>query len=419
MMGAVTGAAGAIQPLPAGKLVCAVVLLFFKPEKNCFHMRLFKISTLFFAAVCAFSSHAETLIPKPPTLNASAWILVDAESGAVLAEHNADERLPPASMTKMMTSYIAVHEITEGNVTEDTQVPISVNAWKKGGSKMWVREGTEVRMMDLLRGIIVQSGNDASIAVAEYFAGSEQAFAGWMNQYAQNFGMTSTHFENATGWPAEGHLSTARDLSKLALHIIKDHPEYYSLYAEKYFEYNDIRQPNRNQLLWRDASVDGLKTGHTEEAGYCLTASAKRDNTRLISVVMGTSSEAARTQETQKLLAYGFRYYETHKVYSAGETLSTEEVWLGKTDKVTLTLADDLYLTLPRGSIDELQADLVTPDYPEAPINAGDAIGTLSIRIGEDVLAERPLVAAQSVEEAGFFGRLIGGIKLFFIRLFG
>ncbi len=381
-------------------------------------MRLFKISCLFFAAVFSFSSHAETMIPKPPSLNASAWILVDAESGAVLAEHNSDERLPPASMTKMMTSYIAVHEIMEGKVSEDTMVPISVNAWKKGGSKMWVREGTEVPLIDLLRGIIVQSGNDASIAVAEYFAGSETAFAGWMNQYAQNFGMTSTNFENSTGWPAEGHLTTARDLSTLALHIINDHPEYYSLYAEKYFEYNDIRQPNRNQLLWRDASVDGLKTGHTEEAGYCLTASAKKDQTRLISVVMGTSSETARTQETQKLLAYGFRYFETHKLYSAGETLSTEQVWLGKTDKVTLTLADDLYLTLPRGSIDELQADIVTPDYPEAPIKAGDQVGTLSIRIGDEVLAERPLVAAQDVEEAGFFGRLFGGIKLFFIRLF-
>ncbi len=358
------------------------------------------------------------MIPKPPSLNASAWILLDAESGAVLAEHNSDQRLPPASMTKMMTSYIAVHEIMEGNVSEETLVPISVNAWKKGGSKMWVREGTEVPLIDLLRGIIVQSGNDASIAVAEYFAGSESAFAGWMNQYAQNFGMTSTNFENSTGWPAEGHLTTARDLATLALHIINDHPEYYSLYAEKYFEYNDIRQPNRNQLLWRDASVDGLKTGHTDEAGYCLTASAKKDETRLISVVMGTSSETARTQETQKLLSYGFRYFETHKLYSAGETLSTEQVWLGKTDKVTLTLADDLYLTLPRGSIDELQADIVTPDYPEAPIKAGDQVGTLSIRIGDEVLAERPLVAAQDVEEAGFFGRLFGGIRLFFIRLF-
>ena len=231
--------------------------------------------------------------------------------------------------------------------------------------------------------------------------------------------MTNTNFENATGWPAEGHLSTARDLATLALHIINDHPDYYGLYAEKYYEYNDIRQPNRNQLLWRDASVDGLKTGHTEEAGYCLTASAKKDETRLISVVMGTASESARTQETQKLLAYGFRYFETHKLYSAGEILSTEDVWLGKTDSVTLTLADDLYLTLPRGSIDELQADIVTPDYPEAPLKAGQAVGTLSIRIGDEVLAERPLVAAEDVEEAGFFGRLFGGIKLFFIRLFG
>jgi len=293
-----------------------------------------------------------------------------------------------------------------------------VTAWKKGGSKMWVREGTEVKMIDLLRGIIVQSGNDASIAVAEYFAGSEGAFAGWMNQYAQEFGMFDTHFENATGWPAEGHLTTARDLAILAKHIIKDHPTYYGLYAEKYFEYNDIRQPNRNKLLWRDPSVDGLKTGHTEEAGYCLAASAKRENTRLIAVVMGTSSEEARARETQKLLGYGFRYFETHKLYSKGDVLATEQVWLAKQDSVDLVVADDIYMTLPRGSRDELLAEVVSPDYPEAPLAAGQQIGTLTLKVGEEVLGEHALVAASDVEESGFFGRLFGSIKLFFVRLF-
>jgi len=370
---------------------------------------LFSFSSLTLAAV---------IIPKPPVLDATAYILMDADSGEVLVEHNSGERLPPASMTKMMTSYIAVHEIVEGNVTEDTMVPISVTAWKKGGSKMWVREGTEVKMIDLLRGIIVQSGNDASIAVAEYFAGSESAFAGWMNQYAQEFGMFDTNFENATGWPAEGHLTTARDLALLAKHIIKDHPTYYGLYAEKYFEYNDIRQPNRNKLLWRDPSVDGLKTGHTEEAGYCLAASAKRDNTRLIAVVMGTRSEEARARETQKLLGYGFRYFETHKLYSKGDVLATEKVWLAKQDTVDLVVADDIYITLPRGSRDELVAEVVSPDYPEAPLSAGQGVGSLTLKMGEDVLGKHDLVAATEIEESGFFGRLFGSIKLFFVRLF-
>lgn len=370
---------------------------------------LFSFSSLTLAAV---------IIPKPPVLDATAYILMDADSGEVLVEHNSGERLPPASMTKMMTSYIAVHEIVEGNVTEDTMVPISVTAWKKGGSKMWVREGTEVKMIDLLRGIIVQSGNDASIAVAEYFAGSESAFAGWMNQYAQEFGMFDTNFENATGWPAEGHLTTARDLALLAKHIIKDHPTYYGLYAEKYFEYNDIRQPNRNKLLWRDPSVDGLKTGHTEEAGYCLAASAKRDNTRLIAVVMGTRSEEARARETQKLLGYGFRYFETHKLYSKGDVLATEKVWLAKQDTVDLVVAEDIYMTLPRGSRDELVAEVVSPDYPEAPLSAGQGVGTLTLKMGEEELGKHDLVAATDIEESGFFGRLFGSIKLFFVRLF-
>jgi D-alanyl-D-alanine carboxypeptidase (penicillin-binding protein 5/6) len=374
--------------------------------------------SFFLSLFLSVAVHATVIIPKPPVLDASAYILIDADSGHVLVEHNSSEQLPPASMTKMMTSYIAVHELVEGNVQENTLVPISVNAWKKGGSKMWVREGTEVPLIDLLRGIIVQSGNDASIAVAEYFAGSESAFSGWMNQYAQEFGMVNTHFENATGWPAEGHLTTARDLATLAKHIIKDHPDHYGLYAEKYFEYNDIRQPNRNKLLWRDPSVDGLKTGHTEEAGYCLAASAKRENTRLIAVVMGTRSDEARARETQKLLGYGFRYFETYKLYSAGDVLATEKLWLGKQDTVDLVLGADLYMTLPRGSKDDLTAEVVTPDYPEAPLAMGEKVGTLTLKMGDDVMAEHALVAATDIDESGFLGRFFGSIKLFFVRLF-
>ncbi len=366
----------------------------------------------------SFISQAAVIVPKAPDLDASAYILMDAESGRVLVEHNADERLPPASLTKMMTSYIAVHELEMGNVTENTLVPVSEKAWRKGGSKMFIEVGKEVKLIDLLRGIIVQSGNDASVAVAEYFAGSEEAYAGWMNQYAERFGMDNTHFVNATGWPADEHYTSARDLAKLSLHIVNDHPHYYGLYSEKYFEFNDIRQPNRNKLLWRDPSVDGLKTGHTQAAGYCLAASAVRDNTRLIAVVMGTRSDEARARETQKLLAYGFRYYETRKLYEGGEVLQTAGVWLGADDSVELGVEKQLYLTLPRGLKGELDVNIATNEFIEAPVAAGDQLGSVTISKDGEVLAERPLVALSAVEEAGFFGRLWGGIKLFFAKLF-
>lgn len=375
--------------------------------------------TLFLFLLSGVVTAATVIVPRAPELDAQAFILIDAESGHVLVEKNADKQLPPASLTKMMTSYIAVHELAEGNASDNTMVPISVKAWKKGGSKMWVREGTEVAMIDLLRGIIVQSGNDASVAVAEYFAGAEDAFADWMNQYAQRMGMANTQFRNATGWPEDGHFSSARDIATLALHIIKDHPSYYGLYSEKSFKYNGIEQPNRNKLLWRDESVDGLKTGHTDAAGYCLAASALRDGTRLIAVVMGTRSESARAQETQKLLAYGFRYFETHKVYSAGDILGQRKVWLGDAEQIQLGVADDLYLTLPRGTKGDLDIDLVTDEYIKAPLAAGQAIGTLSVSKDGEVITERPLIAIEAVQEAGFFGRLIGKIQLFIAQLLG
>ena len=313
-------------------------------------MRLFNRLFSVLAVSLSFSVSAAVIVPSVPQLDATAYVLMDADSGKILVEKNADKQIPPASLTKMMTSYVAVHELAMGNVEEQTQIPISVKAWRKKGSRMFVREGTQVPLIDLLRGIIVQSGNDASVAVAEYFSGSEDAYAEWMNQYAERFGMTNTQFKNATGWPAKGHYSSAGDMARLALRIIKDHPEYYQLYAEKYFEYNNIRQPNRNKLLWRDPSVDGLKTGHTDEAGFCLAASAVKDGTRFIAVVMGTRSEEARARETQKLLAYGFRYFETHKLYDAGQGLQTKQVWLGANDQIRLGVADELYLTLPRGA---------------------------------------------------------------------
>lgn len=362
--------------------------------------------------------NANVIVPMPPQIDATAYILMDSASGHVIVEKNADQRLPPASLTKLMTSYVAVHELELGNVTEETPIPISVNAWRKGGSKMFVREGTQVPLIDILRGIIVQSGNDASVAVAEYFAGSEAAYAQWMNQYAQEFGLTNTNFVNATGWPEENHYSSARDMAILSRHVIYDHAQYYPLYAERHFEFNNIRQPNRNRLLWRDPSVDGLKTGHTNEAGYCLAATAKQDDTRLIAIVFGARSDEARTRETQKLLGYGFRYFETHKVHDANEVLQQTRVWLGQNDAVELVLTDDLFLSLPRGSRSGLDASIDTQSFIEAPIEAGQVLATLTIRRGDEVLAQRDLVAKYAVESSGWFGRMMGRISLFFARLF-
>ena len=364
-------------------------------------------------------AHAKVLIPAPPQLAASAWILLDANTGKVLVEHNADEQLPPASLTKMMTSYIVASEIHSNKVAEQDQVPISVAAWKMGGSKMFVREGTSVPLIDLLRGVIIQSGNDASVALAEYLAGSEGAFADVMNQQATLLGMTNTTYHNATGWPAEGHLTTARDLSLLARALIQDYPSHYGIYSEKYFEYNGINQPNRNRLLWRDSSVDGLKTGHTEEAGYCLVASAVRKGMRLVSVVMGTRSESARAQESQKLLAYGFRYYETGKVYSAGDVIQENTpVWYGKENSVNLIVPEDVYVTIPRGAKEDLDAKILVDDIIKAPLLDKQELGRLSVSYEGKSVLDLPLVADRAVEEAGLFARLWDFISLFFKGLF-
>ncbi|MFZ2208154.1 MAG: D-alanyl-D-alanine carboxypeptidase family protein [Porticoccaceae bacterium] len=359
------------------------------------------------------------LMPAPVELAAKAWILIDAYTGTVLAEHNADERLPPASLTKLVTDYLIAGEMAAGKFTKDTLVPISVNAWRMGGSKMYVREGTEVPVGDLLRGIIVQSGNDATLAMAEYIAGTEDAFAQLMNQRAQQLGMTNSHFVNATGWPAEGHLTTARDLSTLFRATIHDYPENYRLYAEKYFEYNGIKQPNRNLLLWRDSTVDGGKTGHTEEAGYCLVVSAVRENMRLIGVVLGTGSVEARARETQKLLSYGFRFYETARMYKAGDVLQADApVWFGKADKVNLTVAEDVYLTLPRGAQKDLKATVLVDGAIEAPLSSTTPVGRLQVEQGGKVVLTVPLVPDHEVAEAGWFARLWDHLVLFLTGLF-
>lgn len=377
-----------------------------------------------FLLVFALAVHAQQmLIPAPPQVAASGYILMDAHTGTVLVEHNADERLPPASLSKIMTVYIVASELDEGRISLDDKVRVSPNAWRKGGaasggSTMFLDPNSEVTIEELLHGVIVQSGNDASIALAEHLAGSEDAFADIMNQTAQLLGMSNSSFENATGLPGENHLSTARDMAILARSMINNYPEVYALYSQREYTYNGITQPNRNTLLFRDPSVDGMKTGHTEAAGYCLVASARRDDMRLISVVMGTSSMNARAVETQKLLAYGFRYYENQTLYSTADTVATERVWYGLADEMELGVAEDIVLTLPRGSREQLQAQKQLPDTLKAPITQGQELGTLTISLEDEVVAEVPLVARQAVERAGLFARLFDAIKLFLANLF-
>lgn len=358
------------------------------------------------------------LIPAPPQIAAKSYILMDANSGEIIVEENSKEQLPPASLTKMMTAYIVEYEMAEGNVSPDDEVLVSVKAWRTGGSKMFIKEGTRVPLSDILKGIVIQSGNDASVAVAEHIAGSEGAFADVMNQHAQILGMTGSHFVNATGLPSDDHYSSAFDLARLARAIIQDFPEQYSLYSEKYFTYNNIRQPNRNRLLWRDKSVDGLKTGHTDAAGYCLVASAKRDDMRLISVVMGTTGEEARARETQKLLNYGFRYYETHELYQTGQVLLDSKVWAGQSDVLNLGVANDVIVTVPRGQKGNLEAVLDVDSVIKAPVKAGQEFGRVKVTLNGELVVDEPLIALQPIEEGGFFKKIWDLIKLFFIGLF-
>ncbi|OHY97568.1 D-alanyl-D-alanine carboxypeptidase family protein [Salinicola sp. MIT1003] len=360
----------------------------------------------------------EQLIPSPPDLAASSWVLMDASTGQLLVNHNGDQRLPPASLTKMMTAYIVEQEIDGGSISDTDMVSVSENAWRTGGSRMFIQEGTQVSVENLLRGVVVQSGNDASVALAEYVAGSESAFADLMNQQAQRLGMQNSHFMNPTGLPHDDHYSSAHDLAILARHIITDFPDHYQVYSEKYFTWNDIRQPNRNRLLWRDPDVDGLKTGHTEAAGYCLVASAKKQDTRLIAVVMGTNSDEARAAETQRLLNYGFRFFQTRKLYDAGSVLNEARIWGGASDTVRLGVQNEVSMTVPRGSADNLTARLNLPETLRAPIQAGQQVGTLEIKSGDEVLGQQPLVALEGVEEGSIFKRVWDSIVLFVTGLF-
>jgi D-alanyl-D-alanine carboxypeptidase (penicillin-binding protein 5/6) len=382
------------------------------------------LSSLMPIVVMASLSVQAAVIPAPPTLGATGYILIDADSGQILVEKNSHEKLPPASLTKMMTSYVLSAELTAGRVDKSDMVTISEAAWAQnptfnGSSLMWIEVGTEVKLADLHRGIIISSGNDASVAVAEYLANNEDEFANLMNKHAQLLGMKDTQFKNSHGLPAADQYSSAFDLALLAKAIIQNHPEDYKIYKEREFTYNQIRQPNRNRLLWRDPSVDGLKTGYTKEAGYCLVASAKKSGMRLISVVMGTKSTAARERDTQRLLAYGFRFYETHTLYAPGTELSTAKVWGGAEDIVNLGVSEVINLTIPRGRHQDIEAVMAIDSALKAPVLMGAEYGELTIKLDDEVLYTAPLVAQSSVEEGGFLKRLWHGIWLFFQGILG
>ncbi len=362
---------------------------------------------------------AQPIIPPAPNINATSYLLIDAASNKVLVEHNSHEQKAPASLTKIMTAYIAEQEIEAGRISEDDEVLISVNAWRTGGSKMFIREGTEVKVGDLMRGIIIQSGNDASIALAEHIAGSEDAFASMMNQQAAILGMQNSNFTNATGLPSREHYSSAWDLAVLTRDLIERYPAHYALYSERSYKFNDIDQPNRNKLLWRDKSVDGVKTGFTNAAGYCLVASAVRQGMRLISVVMGTDSDSARMRESQKLLSYGFRYFETQQLYDQGVALKEQEVFYGEVESLSLGVAEPVVVTFPRGYYKDIEVEFELPSLLEAPLAQGDEVGEMVLRLGDKTIYTAPLVALEEVPESGVFGRMSDFIYLFFRQLFG
>ena len=349
----------------------------------------------------ANSALAAMPIPAPPDVAAKNYLLVDFASGKVLAEKNADEKIEPASITKMMTAYVVYKEIDAGRLNLDDMVDISEKAWRMGGSRMYLEVNTSVSVRELLKGLIIQSGNDASVALAEHIAGTEDAFVQLMNQYATELGMKDTNFVNSTGWPDKQHLMTARDIAVLAAAIIREFPERYAWYSEKEYTYNNIKQYNRNKLLWRDESVDGFKTGHTESAGYCLVASALRSDMRLISVVLGTDSKKARASVSQAILNYGYRFFESHTLYDADEVLSRPRVWSGEFETLTVGLSDDLAVTIPRGAYDDLDATMDIDKNIEAPVEKGQQVGVVKVMLDGELLQSVPLVALETVNEGG------------------
>ena len=377
--------------------------------------KIIKNKLFFFVLVFSLSgvSAAPLPIPAPPQVAAKNYLLMDFDSGRILAEKKADVQIEPASITKIMTAYVVYHELEAGRLSMDDMVMVSEKAWRMGGSRMYLEVGSKVTVKELLKGLIIQSGNDASVALAEHIAGSEEAFVELMAHYAKKMGMTNTHYKNSTGWPDKEHLTTARDIAKLSSSLIKDFPEHYKWYAEKSYTYNNIKQYNRNKLLWRDDSIDGLKTGHTDSAGFCLVASAQRADMRLISVVLGTKSKSARATVSQSLLNYGFRFYETHQLYAAGETLNRSRIWQGEFEQVPLGLAEDLRITITRGAYKNLEAIMDVDSDIEAPVKKGQQLGLVRISLDDKEMMSRPLVALEKIEK----GNILQVVKDYVLRL--
>lgn len=350
--------------------------------------------------------------PAPPALGAESYILMDFHSGRVLVDEQSDLRRDPASLTKVMTAFVTFSELKAGNMTLDEQVRVSERAWRAPGSRMFIEVGDRVSVENLLRGMIIQSGNDASVALAEHIAGTEATFAELMNQYARELGMADTHYTNAAGLPDPEHYSTAADTARLVRALIERFPDYYDYYSQRAFTWNDIEQFNRNRMLWQDETVDGVKTGYTETAGYCLATSADRDGMRLISVVMGADNPEARVEQSKALLNYGYRFFETHRLYAAGEAIETPRIWKGQADNLPVGVTQDLFVTIPARAYDRLDARLALDGQIEAPVDAGEPVGRLAVTIGDETVTEQDIVALETIAEGGIISRVIDELLL-------
>ena len=382
--------------------------------KQSISARLLVAACCWFVAQISLADNLGLIVPNAPPVNASGYVLMDYNSGQILSSHQADMPLEPASLTKLMTMYVVDYELANNRLSTDEMVTISENAWRADGARMFIEVNTQVSVGDLVKGIIIQSGNDASIALAEHIAGSEGAFVAMMNQHAQRLGLKNSLFKNVTGVPTEGHLSTAQDLALLSRAIISDFPDNYALYSEKWFSYNGIKQPNRNRLLWRNEHVDGIKTGHTDAAGYCLVASAVKDDMRLISVLLGSDDDAARTDSSNKLLTYGFRFFETHRLFGAYKPLKQARVWMGSASQLALGTTDDIYVTIPQGHYDDLTATIRLDNNIRAPVSEGEQYGSIEVTLNGEHLVSKPLISLQSIEKGGVFRRFKDYVSMSF-----
>ena len=355
----------------------------------------------------------QSFIPDPPKIGAKNFILIDSITGKVLAQQSPDGKVEPASITKIMTGYVVADQIKQGFISENDEVLISENCWRKGGSRMFIEAGKRVLVSDLIKGMVVQSGNDASCALAEHVAVSEEGFVDLMSRYIYDMGLKNTNFVNVTGWPDENHYSSARDIAILSKRLIEDFPAHYDIYKEKFFTFNDIKQRNRNSLLWQDETIDGLKTGHTESAGYCLVSSGVRNETRLIAVTLGSSSEKQRIVDNRRLLDYGFRYFRTKKVLSSMELLAEEQIWGGEKESLYLLSSQDVYFTLPLRDFQNIKSNIVLDDYLQAPIAKDQRVGKLEFSLNNKVIKSIDIVSSEEVDSLGVFGQAWSNIKLF------